>query len=471
MNEHHDLIHDDSKTVKRTLLFIATAGSFLTPFMISSINIALPAIQKEFAADAVVLSWIATSFLLSSAVFLLPIGKLADILGRTRLYKWGIISFTAFTLASGFVPNIELLIMMRVLQGISASMIATAGMALITSVFPPQERGKALGFNVSAIYVGLGVGPFLGGFLTKYWDWRSIFLVLVPLGVLITVLTITYVKSDWADAKNDKLDIPGSMIFAVTLIALIYGSSILPDILGIILILFSIVCFVFFVKRQLKVPNPVLEIRLFQDNRVFAFSNVAALINYAGSYSVTFLLSLYLQYVQGMSSEHAGIILIIQPIIQSLISPLAGRISDKKEPANIASLGMAATAAGLFLLSFIGPHTSLFLIIAALMVLGIGFALFSSPNTNAVMSSVDKHYYGIASASVSVMRVLGQMLSMATATLLISIFVGKNQITPEYYPQFLQSIHLAFLISACFCAVGIFFSLARGKIHVNNIQA
>jgi len=471
MNEHHDHTHDDSKTVKRTLLFMATAGSFLTPFMISSINIALPAIQKEFAADAVVLSWIATSFLLSSAVFLLPIGKLADILGRTRLYKWGIISFTAFTLASGFVPNIELLIMMRVLQGISASMIATAGMALITSVFPPQERGKALGFNVSAIYVGLGVGPFLGGFLTKYWDWRSIFLVLVPLGVLITVLTITYVKNDWADAKNDKLDIPGSMIFAVTLIALIYGSSILPDILGIILILFSIVCFVFFVKRQLKVPNPVLEIRLFQDNRVFAFSNVAALINYAGSYSVTFLLSLYLQYVQGMSSEHAGIILIIQPIIQSLISPLAGRISDKKEPANIASLGMAGTAAGLFLLSFIGPHTSLFLIIAALMVLGIGFALFSSPNTNAVMSSVDKHYYGIASASVSVMRVLGQMLSMATATLLISIFVGKNQITPEYYPQFLQSIHLAFLISACFCAVGIFFSLARGKIHVNNIQA
>lgn len=296
-------------------------------------------------------------------------------------------------------------------------------------------------------------------------------MVLVPLGVLITVLTITYVKSDWADAKNDKLDIPGSLIFAVTLIALIYGSSILPDILGIILILFSIVCFVFFVKRQLKIPNPVLEIRLFQNNRVFAFSNVAALINYAGSYSVTFLLSLYLQYVQGMSSEHAGIILIIQPIIQSLISPMAGRLSDKKEPAKIASLGMAGTAAGLFLLSFIGPHTSLFLIIAALMVLGLGFALFSSPNTNAVMSSVDNHYYGIASASLSVMRVLGQMLSMATATLLISIFVGKNQITPEYYPQFIQSIRLAFLISACLCAVGIFFSFSRGKIHVNNNQA
>jgi len=471
MNDHHGHARDDSKMVKRTLLFIATAGSFLTPFMISSINIALPAIQKEFAADAVVLSWIATSFLLSSAVFLLPIGKLADILGRTRLYKWGIISFTAFTLISGFVPNIELLIVMRVLQGISASMIATAGMALITSAFPPQERGKALGFNVSAIYVGLAVGPFLGGFLTEYWGWRSIFLVLVPLGVLITVLTFTYVKSDWADAKNDKLDIPGSLIFAVTLIALIYGSSILPDILGIILILFSIVCFVFFVKRQLKIPNPVLEIRLFQNNRVFAFSNVAALINYAGSYSVTFLLSLYLQYVQGMSSEHAGIILIIQPIIQSLISPMAGRLSDKKEPAKIASLGMAGTAAGLFLLSFIGPHTSLFLIIAALMVLGLGFALFSSPNTNAVMSSVDNHYYGIASASVSVMRVLGQMLSMATATLLISIFVGKNQITPEYYPQFIQSIRLAFLISACLCAVGIFFSFSRGKIHVNNNQS
>jgi Arabinose efflux permease len=456
------------RRVKRTIMFMATAGSFLTPFMISSINIALPAIQKEFAANAVLLSWIATSFLLSSAVFLLPIGKVADIYGRTHVYKGGIISFTLVTFASAFAPNIEFLISMRILQGISGSMIATAGMALITSAFPPNERGKVLGLNVSAVYIGLAIGPSLGGFLTQAFGWRSIFLIVVPFGIIITFLMSKNIQKDWAETKIEKLDIPGSLIYALTLITLIYGASLLPGLYGLMLMLCSIPGFVLFVRRQLKIPNPVFDVRLFQNNRVFAFSNIAALINYAGSYSVTFLLSLYLQYVQAMTPQQAGIILIIQPVIMALLSPFAGRLSDKKEPALIASLGMACAAIGLFLLSFISEDTHLALIISAISILGIGFALFSSPNTNAVMSSIDKNFYGIASASVSVMRVLGQMVSMATATVLISIFIGKNQITPAFYSMFLQSIHYAFLISAILCLAGVFFSYTRGNVYTEG---
>ncbi len=451
--------------LKRVVLIIATTGSFLTPFMMSALNIALPSIQKEFAADAVLLSWIATSYLLATAIFLVPIGKIADIYGRNRMYRWGIIIFTLVSFASGLAPSIELLIFMRVLQGIGGSMIMTTGMALLTSVFPPQERGKALGFNVSAVYIGLSMGPFVGGFLTQSLGWRSIFLGIAPLGLIVIFLILKYLKTEWADAKEEKLDILGSLIYALTLVAVVYGSSLLPQVSGVLLMLCGIPGFILFVKRQISVPNPVFPVRLFKNNQVFAFSNIAALINYSGTSAVTFLLSLYLQYIKSMTPQQAGSILIIQPIVMALLSPYAGRLSDKQEPAVISSLGMASTAIGLFILTFLGADSPLGLIICALIVLGFGFALFSSPNTNAVMSTVEKRFYGIASASVSTMRLLGQMLSMAVATLMISLLVGKNQITPEFYPMFLKSIHISFIVFTVLCTIGIFFSYSRGNVH------
>lgn len=468
MNGSKQQSKESDPNVKRVVLFIATAGSFLNPFMLSSLNIALPSIQKDFSADAVILSWIATTFLLSSAIFLVPVGKIADIYGRSKIYKWGIILFTVVSFASGLAPTIELLILMRFLQGVGGAMIMTTGMALITSVFPPQERGRALGFNVSAVYIGLSLGPFIGGLLTQSLGWRSIFLIISPLGLIIIYLASKYLKTEWADAKDEKLDIPGSLIYALALVFLVYGFSLLPRFSGIVLILCGIPGFILFIKRQMTIPNPVFEVRLFQHNKVFAFSSVAALINYSGTTAVTFLLSLYLQYIKAMTPQQAGTLLIIQPIIMALLSPYAGRLSDRKEPAVISSLGMASTAFGLFLLTFLKQDTPLALIVCALIVLGVGFALFSSPNTNAIMSTVEKRFYGIASASVSTMRLLGQMFSMAIATLVISLFVGKNQINPEYFPMFIKSIHISFIIFTVLCTIGIFFSYSRGSVHKNN---
>ncbi len=452
-------------TVQKIVLLIVAIGAFLTPFMMSALNIALPSIQKEFSADAVLLSWVATSYILATAVFLVPIGKIADIYGRGNMYKWGFIVFTVVSFAIGFVPTIELLIFMRVLQGIGGAMIMTTGMALLTSVFPPQERGKALGINVSAVYIGLSVGPFIGGVLTERLGWQSIFLLIAPLGLIVIFLSQKYLKDEWADAKGEKLDILGSLIYALTLVALVYGSTLLPQTIGILLMLCAIPGLIFFIRRQLSIPNPVFQMRLFQNNRVFTFSSIAALINYAGTTAVTFLLSLYLQYIKAMTPQQAGLILIIQPILMAVLSPYAGRLSDKKEPAVIASLGMAGTALGLFLLTFLSQDTSLVLIISALIILGLGFALFSSPNTNAIMSTVEKKYYGIASAAVSTMRMLGQMFSMAIVTLIISLQVGKNQITPEFYPMFLKSIQISFMLFTGLCLIGIYFSYSRGDVH------
>ncbi len=456
---------------KNQVLLTIAIASFLTPFMLSATNIALPAIQRDFTANAVMLSWIATSFLLSTAVFLVPAGKIADIYGRKKLFMAGIIIFTLASLLSAFVPSIEWLILMRIFQGLGGSITMTTAVAILTSVYPPQERGQALGVNVSMVYIGLACGPTLGGLLTAHLGWRSIFFMAVPLGIIIIMLTLCYLKGEWADAREEKLDITGSLIYAFSVIALTYGLTLLPASSGILYLFLGMLGAAAFVKSQLSAKYPVFNVRLFKNNRVFAFSNIAALINYGATAGVTFLLSLYLQYIKGMPPQTAGLVLIVQPIVQALLSPAAGKLSDKIEPGLIASLGMASTSLGLFLLIFLHTQTPIPYIISALVVLGIGFALFGSPNTNAVMGSVSRQYYGIASGSVSTMRLLGQNFSMALATLMITLYMGKAAISPATYEHFLASSHVSFSIFTLLCIAGIYFSYSRGKMHTGDQSA
>ncbi|MEA1960721.1 MAG: MFS transporter [Bacillota bacterium] len=437
----------------------------MPPFMMSAVNIALPAIQIEFAVNAVLLSWLGTSYLLATAVFLMPVGKIADIYGRKKTFTWGILFFTLSALWAGFAPSVYWLIFIRVLQGISGAMIMTTGVAMLTSVFPPHERGKVMGINVAAVYIGLSAGPFIGGFVTQNFDWRGIFFLSVPIGMATTFLILRYLKDEWADARGQGLDIFGSVIYGFALVALIYGASLLPERAGIWLMICGLLGIGAFVKRQLTVEEPVFEVRLFHHNRTFAFSNIAALINYSATTAVTFLLSLYLQYIKGMEPQMAGVVLIAQPIIQAVLSPYTGKLSDRVDPGLLATMGMSLTALGLFLFIFLGPNSSLFFIIIPLIILGFGYALFSSPNMNAIMGSVEKQYYGIASAAVATMRLIGQMLSMATATVIFALFIGRAEITPANYLLFLKSTKTAFIIFTCLCVIGIFFSFSRGAIE------
>ncbi|MCP8308099.1 MAG: MFS transporter [archaeon] len=450
---------------KRVALLVATVASFLAPFMISSVNIALPSIGREFAIDAVLLSWVTASYLLATAMFLVPFGRVADIYGRKRIFTYGILIYTVACLLLTISTSAIVLISFRFLEGIGSAMILGTGVAILTSVFPFRERGKALGINVTAVYLGLSLGPFLGGFLTQHLGWRSIFLVNVPLGLTIIVFVFWKLKGEWAEAKGEKFDFTGSTVYSLMLIAVMYGLSLLPAISGAWLILIGALGILAFVKWEMKVESPVLNINLFRNNRVFAFSNLAALINYSATFAVSFLLSLYLQYINGLSPQNAGLILVSQPVVQAIFSPFAGWLSDRIEPRIVASIGMALTTVGLFLLTFLNEKTTLEFIIASLIFLGFGFALFSSPNTNAVMSSVEKKFYGVASATVGTMRLTGQTLSMGIATLIFAIYIGRVQITPECYPLFLKSVEVAFIIFAALCFVGIFASLVRGKVR------
>jgi EmrB/QacA subfamily drug resistance transporter len=455
----------DKAPGRQATLLVTTVGAFLTPFMSSSVNIALPSIGDELAMNAILLGWVATAFLLAAAMFLVPLGRIADIYGRKRIFTYGMITYTAASLLSAISTSAAMLISSRILQGIGGAMIYTTAVAILISVFPPEDRGRVLGINVAAVYAGLSIGPFVGGLLTQYLGWRSIFWINVPLGLLMLALTFWKLKGEWAEAKGEKFDIVGSIIYSLMLVAIMYGFTMLPGLPGVGLILAGGLGIVAFVKWETKVKSPVLDIRLFRNNTVFALSNVAALINYSATFAVSFLLSLYLQYIKGLSPQNAGLVLVAAPLMQAIFSPLAGRLSDKIEPRIVASAGMGLTVIGLIFFIFLDQTTSLWFIIVGLIILGFGFALFSSPNTNAVMSSADKKYYGVASATLSTMRQLGMMFSMGMVMLIFAIYIGHVQITPEYYLPFLRGVDTTFIIFAILCFGGIFASLARGKVR------
>ncbi len=455
----------DDKATRLTALIIASLSSFITPFMISSINIALPVIGKEFQVDAVLLSWVATAYLLAAAVALVPFGKLADIYGRKRVYMYGMSLFTITSFLSAVSISAPMLIVFRIFQGTGSAMVFATGIAILTSVYPPEERGKVLGIAVAAVYIGLSCGPFFGGFLTQHFSWRSIFLINIPFGVIILLLIFLKLKGEWTGAEGERFDLTGTIIYGTGIFAFMYGITLLPAILSIVLILTGLVGVIVFVKWETVVLNPVFEVNLFITNRTFAFSCLAAVINYSATFAVSFLLSLYLQYIRGLSPQNAGLVLVSTPVMMAIFSPFAGRLSDRIEPRVIASLGMSFTAVGLVLLILLNNNSALVYIIVSLMILGFGFALFSSPNMNAIMSSVDKRFYGIASASVGTMRLLGQMLSMGIVTLIFALFIGRAQITPDYFPALIKSVRVAFIVFSSLCISGIFFSLYRGRLR------
>lgn len=456
------------KSLEKSALIVATLTSFMGPFTISSVNVALPTIQAEFSADAVVLSWVATSYLLTIAVFLVPFGKVADIYGRKKIFTLGLIFYTSASLLAIFSFSMTTLIAMRILQGIGSAMFVTTGMAIITSIFPPARRGKAIGIYVSAVYIGLSVGPFAGGFITRYLGWRSIFAVVVPLGAASVIITLRNLKGEWADARGETLDIRGSVLYGLSILILVYGASLLPRSAAVYLVIAGLAGLVLFIRLELRIPHPAFEVKLFSQNRLFTFSSLAALINYSATFALTFLLSLYLQYIKGIPPQYTGSILIAQPIMMAIFSPLAGRLSDRVEPRLLASAGMSITVMGLLFFAFIGPQTSQALIVLILALMGFGFALFSSPNMNAIMGAVDKRYLSIASGAVATMRLLGQMFSMAIAMVVFAIFIGREQITPANHEEFLKSVRVSFLIFPLMCSLGILFSLMRGELRCKS---
>jgi len=456
------------KSTKAIVLTTFSIATFLPSFMAQGLNIALPAIGLEFGADAITLNWIILIFVLAIAALSLPIGRISDVIGIRKVFLYGIIFYTISSFAATFSNSPLMIIICRAAQGVGGAMILVNVMALITAMFPIEERGFALGINVASVYIGASTGPFLGGLLTEFYGWRSIFLVNVFIGMIVVLLMVWKVKGGGIESRGQRLDYIGSIVYSLSLVIIIYGLSLLPEIFGGVLILIGILGLLFFVLWENKATSPLFDIKAFRHNRLFIFSNLAAIINYTAVFAVSFLLSLYLQYIKGLTPTLAGFIMIANPVVQAVLSPIAGRLSDKMEPRVVASIGMGLTTLSLFSFAFLSINTPLIIVVIALVFLGAGFALFLSPNSNAIMSSVTPQYYGVASATLSTMICGGQTLSMGITMVVMAIVIGRVVITAEYYPVFLTSTKIAFEIFTFLCCCGVIVSVSRGRMRNNN---
>ncbi len=457
------MIRNGEKDQRKIALIIALMSSFVSPFMISAVNIALPSIEEAFSLNTRTLSWVVTSFLLSSGIFLVPSGKLADIHNKKSLFLIGTAVFSFASVATGLAFDDVSLIIARVIQGIGGAIIMTTGLVILISVYPKNERGKVLGLTVAAVYTGLSSGPFIGGFLTQYLGWRSIFLIPPVLSLFVLFLAWKKLTPLINLNAQKSFDWPGTIIYSLFLFFFIYGATKIPETTGFLMFFAGIVLLFVFAKREISTPYPVFEVALFLKNKLFAFSNIAALINYGATFAITFLLSLYFQNTRGMEPREAGLILVTQPIVQAVLSPFTGRLSDRISASVLASLGMLITSVGLSLMIFVTTESAISYFIVALVVLGVGFAFFSSPNMNSIMTSVDRQYYGLASASAATMRLMGQMLSMTGATVIFTLYSNNKQMSEMSALNFIEAFRISFIIFTIFCLIGIYFSYARDK--------
>ena len=449
-----------------SILSIVAITSFMGTFLISSINIALPAIEKSFSLNAVSLSWIVTSFLLATAMFLLPVGRWGDLSGIRKLYKAGLIIFTLSSLLSGMAVSGFWLILFRFIQGIGSAFTNTTGQAILVSAFPAKQRGRVLGISVSTVYLGLSFGPYFGGLLTQYVGWRSIFIVASVLGLISTLIAFFFIgKDEIPENEVKKPDLRGTGFYMLGLVALVFGSSRIPDASGWMMMGGGVLALIIFWLFEKKSAMPVIDTKLFTHNRLFAFSNLAALINYSATSAIVFFLSLFLQKIQGLTPRQAGTILIAQPVIMTIFSPIVGRLSDRIQPRIFSTIGMTMCSLGLVAMAHFSAATPVWMIVMVLVWVGLGFAFFSSPNMNTIMSSVNKNQYGLASGTASSMRVIGQITSMTIATLYFAgLFGGKTiEAVPDYL--FLTAMKWGFISFALISIIGIYFSFNRGTMQ------
>lgn len=443
-------------------LFVVCMAHFLMPFMMSAVGVALPVMGREFDASAMQLGLVETTYVLSASIFLLAMGRVGDIHGRRRVFQLGILFFSLIGGAISQAWSIEMVIGLRFLQGMGGAMVMATSMAMVVAAFPPQERGKALGIAIASVYAGISCGPFFGGMLVDGLGWRSLFYLLIPLGLLTFSVARLKMHDEWAEAAGEPFDWVGLLLYGPSILLLITGvSNLSKGVWPWALLVAANIGFGLFLWWESRSRYPILNINLLLHNRIFALSNLAALFNYAATFGLTFFLSLYLQYVKGMGPHEAGTVLITQPIMQTLFSPFCGKLSDRVPAWMLATAGMTLCAVGLAVAAHLSAESSLQTVIMLLMFLGLGFALFSSPNVSIIMGSVEPRYLGVASGLNSSVRTLGMMSSMMIITLIFSYLMQGQPVTAETQPAFLASMRWALLIFCGLCVIGIGCSFGR----------
>lgn len=453
-----------SKSRRTSAIFIGMSTSFITTFSGSALNLSIPDMGAYFHMGAASVGWLITVYTLIVAAFSVPFGKLADSTSRRNILITGIAVFGLTSIAAIFSPSAGVILSIRVIQALGAAMIFATNMPIAISAFPGRERGKAIGMVTAGTYSGLALGPVLGGILNTYFGWKSIFIFGAIVSLFAFMITLKGLDKDKVEVKNTKQDLLGNILYILMIASVIYGLSALNSMpFGWLLIVMGIVFGALFVLVELKAENPVIDVRIFASDRTYTLSNITALFNYSATFALGYLVSIYLQVVLGFSSQTAGFILISQPFFMAILSPKMGKISDRIAPYKLASAGMGLCALSLLFFAFIHSETSIWMIIGALSVAGIGISLFSSPNTNVIMSCVPPEKFSVANSILATMRTTGQSSGMAIIMLVVSGTVGNTSLYDIHSDDLIHTVHIAFIIFTVLCVAGIFMSLQRKK--------
>lgn len=442
---------------KNLILMICTVLSFFAVFAVNAVMVVIPSIAAEFHMSNIVQNWAVIIFLLVVAVLSVPAGQISGKYGLKKVTIVSVVLFIVISIVNVLVTSSEQFLLCRLILGISLAFFNVTSMAMVVTVFDPQERGKALGVTITGVYIALSMSPVLGGVLNYQLGWRSVILFGVPFLLVILVLLLTKVDDEWITFENVSLDVKGSVAYGLGMVLFIYGFTILNTHLGMILTALGVIILILFGWIELKEAHPVFDIRFFK-NRKFLSANFASLCAYLATFAVTTILNYHLQYIKGYDSQTAGIILLAAPLCQVILAPIAGRLSDRYVPQILAAIGMGLGTVSLCLFSFLNEATSLEFLIVSMIIYGIGFGLFSPPNTNVIMSSVPPKDTSVASASVATMRTVGQAMSLGLLTLVFAFIMGDVPIVEQYYPLLINSCQITCLICVVLCLASVFAS-------------
>lgn len=448
---------------RNTVLLACCISGLVTPLLSTMMNLSLVSIGENFGVGSHLLAYVNTAFLLSSVIFMVPLARAGDIIGKKRMYLIGLAVIAIACLLASVSPSFFWLVGCRVMMGFGSAALVTTSVSLITDVFPSNARGGAIGLQTMCVYIGLSLGPPLGGTLNDLIGWHALFLFVVPLAVVAFLCMLTF-RHEISPAAGSSFDGKGAVLYGVGILLAMGGVINMPETWAVVMLIVGVVVIGLFARAESGNPDHLLNVHLFR-SKVFTGSCLATFLNYAASYSISYFLALYLQEIGAISATQAGILMLVQAAIQAVVTPLFGRFSDHVGDKRILpTCGMIITGIGVAMFLFYGLEVNYPLVVATMVIVGFGLGMFSAPNTSVIMGSVRPEETGEASAMVAVMRQSGMMVSMGIAMLFISVIMGgSDNLVPENYGSFLDVIHISFGVCLAMCVVGTFASFLRGR--------
>lgn len=412
------------------VLVTVGVGTFMSALDGSVVNTLLPVLGHALHTTVAGIEWVTTIYLLVISGLLLSVGRAGDLFGHKRLFLAGFALFVVGSALCGLANSAHALVALRVVQALGASMLMATSPAILTRSFPASQRGRALGAQGTFTYLGLTVGPSLGGWLADAFGWRSVFYINVPVGVLAIALAMHSIADDHVSRAEERFDFVGAALFTAGLVALMVALNqgqewgwVSALTLGTAAA--ALVILTMFVRAERRRPAPMLDLSLF-GNRTFSASTVSALLNYACVYAVTFVLPFLLIQGRGLSTAQAGLVLTAQPIVMAVVAPISGALSDRLGSRGLATVGMLLLAAGLVALGLLVAHASLLQLASALALVGLGIGIFVSPNNSALMGAAPRNRQGIASGVLATARNVGMVLGVGFAGAIFTTIASQG---------------------------------------------